>query len=195
MRPYTLYPIPYTLDPKPKKGSKFEPFSPQRLYKMSRKNITRSCDVCAFPYRSTNGPLRFESRIAEPSEWPHPACTAAARCVRVLPAFSTQNLNCLHHPTVQDQHASNIRAAALRSLRSDRHSLCYGVLLFEGTPFALLDRIGLTAPNLRTRLRWVEHNIYWINKFSFRRFELRCQKGSGSFPIVGSFHLEGTPSR
>jgi hypothetical protein len=48
--------------------------------------------------------------------------------------------------------------------------LCYGVLLFEGTPSALLDRIGLTAPNLRTQLRWVEHNINWINKFSFQRF-------------------------
>jgi hypothetical protein len=71
----TLYPIPYTLDPTPKKGSKFEPFSPQCLYKMSRKNITRSCDVCAFPYRGTNGHIRFESRIAEPSEWAHPACT------------------------------------------------------------------------------------------------------------------------
>jgi hypothetical protein len=141
---------------------------------MSCKNITRPCDVCAPPYRGTNGHIRFESRIAEPSEWAHPACTAAARCVRVLPAFSTQILNYLHHPSVQDQCASNIRAAAIRSLRSERHSACYGVLLFEGTPFALLDRFGLTAPNLRTQLRWVEHNIYWINNFSFRR----CQKGS-----------------
>ena len=114
--------------------------------------------------------------------------------MRVLPAFSTQHLNCLHHPTVQDQDASNKRAAALRSLRSKRHSAGYGVLLFEGTPSALLDRFGLTAPNLRTQLRWVEHYIYWINKFSFRRFDLRCQKGSGSFPMVGSCHLEGAPS-
>ena len=105
----TLYPIPYTLDPTPKKGSKFEPFSPQCFYKMSRKNITRSCDVCAFPYRGTNGHLRFESRIAELGQWAPPSCTAAARCVRVLPAFSTQILNYLHHPSVQDQYASNIR--------------------------------------------------------------------------------------
>ena len=123
LRPYTLYPIPYTLDPKPKKGSKFEPFSPQRLYKMSRKNITRSCDVCAFLYRSTNGPLRFSSRIAEPGQWPPPACTATGRCVRVLSALSAHNLSHLHHPSVKDQDASNIRAAALRSLRSERHSL------------------------------------------------------------------------
>ena len=40
----------------------------------------------------------------------------------------------------------------------------------EGTPTALLDRFGLSAPNLRTQLRWVEHNMYWIHKFSFRRF-------------------------
>jgi hypothetical protein len=137
---------------------------------MSRKNITHSCDVCAFPYRGTNGHIRFESRIAEPSEWAHPACTAAARCVRVLPALSAQNLNYLHHPSVQDQYASNIRAAALRSLRSERHSACYDVLLFEGTSSALLDRFGLATPNLRTRLRWVEHKIFWINKFSFWRF-------------------------
>jgi hypothetical protein len=139
-------------------------------FKMSRKNITRSCDVCAFPYRGTNGPLRFSSRIAEPGQWAPPACTATGRCVRVLPALSAQNLSHLHHPSVQDQDASNIWAAALRSLRSERHSACCGVLLFEGTPTALLDRFGLSAPNLRTQLRWVEHNIYWINKFSFRRF-------------------------
>ena len=141
-------------------------------FKMSRKNITRSCDVCAFSYRGTNGPLRFSSRIAEPGQWPPPACTAACaaagRCVRVLPALSAQNLSHLHHPSVQDQYASNIRAAALQSLRSERHSACCGVLLFEGTPSALLDRFGLTAPNFRTQLRWVEHNIDWIN--SFRRF-------------------------
>jgi hypothetical protein len=139
-------------------------------FKMSRKNFTRSCDVCAFPYRGTNGPLCFSSRIAEPGQWAPPACTAAARCVRVLPALSTQNLSHLRYPSVQDQDASNIWAAALRSLRSERHSACYGVHLFEGTPSTLLDRFGLTAPNLRTQLRWVEHNIYWIDKFSFRRF-------------------------
>ena len=50
-------------------------------FKMSRKNIMRSCDVCAFPYRGTNGHLRFQSRIAEPGQWPllraplpHDAC-------------------------------------------------------------------------------------------------------------------------
>ena len=92
-------------------------------FKMSRKNITRSCDVCAFPYRGTNGPLRFSSRIAEPGQWAPPACTATGRCVRVLPALSAQNLSHLHHPSVQDQDASNIWAAALRSLRYERHSL------------------------------------------------------------------------
>ena len=139
-------------------------------FKMSRKNITRSCDVCAFLYRGTSGPLRFSSRIAKPGQWPPPACTAAGRCVRVLQALSAQNLSHLHPPSVQNQDASNIRAAALRSLRFERHSACCGVLLFEGTSTALLDRFGLSAPNLRTQLRWVEHNIYWINNFSFRRF-------------------------
>jgi hypothetical protein len=104
-----------------------------------------------------------------------PRAPAAARCVRVLPAFSTQILNYLHHPSVQDQNASNIRAAALRSLRSERPSACYGVLLFEGTPTALLDRFGLTAPNLRTRLRWVEHNIFWINS-AFGGFSCSAKK-------------------
>jgi hypothetical protein len=142
-------------------------------FEISRKNITHSCDVCAFPYRSTNGPIRFDSRVAEPSQWAHFACTAAARCVRVLSALSAQNLNYLHHPSVQDQYASNIRAAALRSLRSKRHSACYCVLLFEGTPSVLLDRFGLTAPYLRTQLWWVEHNIYWINNSDLGGFSDR----------------------
>jgi hypothetical protein len=132
--------------------------------------------VCAFPYRGTNGPIRFESRVAEPSQWAHPACTAAARCVRVLPALSAQNLSHLHGPSVQDQDASNIWAAALRSLKSERHSACCGVLLFEGTPSALLVRFGLTLPNLRTR-RGVTHNnntesIYFANQ---RTSSSRCR--------------------
>jgi hypothetical protein len=46
-------------------------------FKMSRKRFTRSCDVCAFPYRGTNGPLRFESRIAKlgpRTPLPHDEC-------------------------------------------------------------------------------------------------------------------------
>jgi hypothetical protein len=51
-----------------------------------------------------------------------------------------------------------------RSLRSERHSACSGVLLFEGTPSALHDRFGLTPPNLRAQLRRVEYNTYCMNK-------------------------------
>jgi hypothetical protein len=125
---------------------------------MSRKNITRSCDVCSLSYRGTNGRVCFESRAGSRHQWARPAYTAAARCVRVFPASSAQNLSHLHKSSVQDQDASNICAAALQSLRSVRHSACYGVLLFEGTPSALLVRFGLTAPNLRTRRGVTHHN-------------------------------------
>jgi hypothetical protein len=106
-------------------------------FNTSRKNITRSCDVCSLPYRGTNGRVCFQSRAGSRHQWAGPAYTAAARCVRVFPALSAHNLSHLHKSSVQDQDASNICAAALRSLRSVRHSACYGVLLFEGTPSAL----------------------------------------------------------
>jgi hypothetical protein len=107
LRPYTLYPIPYTLHPK--KDPNLSLFRRSAYIKCHVK-ILRVHVMCAlFRIAAPMGTSGLRAGSPSRANGHIPRAPAAARCVHVLPAFSTQILNYLHHPSVPDQYASNIR--------------------------------------------------------------------------------------
>ena len=106
----TLYPIPfipYTLHPK--KDPNLSLFRRSACIKCHVK-ILRVHVMCAlFRIAAPMGTSGLRAGSPSRANGHIPRAPAAARCVHVLPAFSTQILNYLHHPSVPDQYASNIR--------------------------------------------------------------------------------------